>query len=91
MTETESAPPMQWDSSKNAGFSDADKLYEAVIDDEVYGYQHINVAQQQADPNSLWYAIRHMLIVRKQYKVFGRGSFEFVLPENEGVLAYRRV
>lgn len=83
--------PMQWDSSKNAGFSDADELYEAVIDDEVYGYQHVNVAQQQADPNSLWYAIRQMLIIRKQYKVFGRGSFEFVLPENDGVLAYRRV
>jgi maltose alpha-D-glucosyltransferase/alpha-amylase len=83
--------PMQWDASKNAGFSDADQLYEAVIDDAPYGYRHTNIAQQQADPNSLWYAIRHMLLIRKQYRAFGRGSFEFALPDNEGVLGYWRV
>ncbi|MBD3306773.1 maltose alpha-D-glucosyltransferase [candidate division KSB3 bacterium] len=82
--------PMQWDSSKNAGFSEADIPYLPVIDDEIYGYQHINVAQQQADPNSLWYAIRHMLILRKQYRAFGRGTFEFVLPDNEAILGYWR-
>lgn len=82
--------PMQWDYSKNAGFSDADELYEAVIDDEVFGYRHLNVIQQQADPNSLWYAIRHMLAVRRNYRAFGRGTFEFVLPENEAILGYWR-
>jgi maltose alpha-D-glucosyltransferase/alpha-amylase len=83
--------PMQWDASPNAGFSDADSLYEAVIDDEVFGYQQINVAQQQADPDSLWYAVRQMLLIRKQFKAFGRGTFEFFLPEQEGVLGYWRV
>jgi maltose alpha-D-glucosyltransferase/alpha-amylase len=83
--------PMQWDASKNAGFSDADQLYEAVIEDAPYGYQYTNVAQQQADPNSLWYAIRHMLLIRKQYRAFGRGLFEVALPDNEGVLGYWRV
>ena len=63
----------------------------AVIDDEVFGYQHINVAQQQADPGSLWYTIRHMLLIRKQYRAFGRGTFEFILPDNDGVLGYWRV
>ena len=83
--------PMQWDSSKNAGFSTADRLYEPVIDDEVYGYRRVNVAQQRADPSSLWHAIRHMMAVRKRYQAFGRGSFEFVLPENEAVLGYWRI
>jgi maltose alpha-D-glucosyltransferase/alpha-amylase len=83
--------PMQWDSSQNAGFSDGDSLYEAVIDDGLYGYRQVNVAQQQADPGSLWYAIRHMLLIRKQYRAFGRGTFEFALPDNEGVMAYWRV
>lgn len=82
--------PMQWDYSKNAGFSDADELYEAVIDDEVFGYQHLNVVQQQAEPDSLWYTIRHMLAVRRNYRAFGRGTFEFVLPENEAILGYWR-
>lgn len=85
--------PMQWDSSPNAGFSDGspEKLYEPVIAEGEYGYERVNVARQQADPNSLWYAIRHMLIMRKQYRAFGRGSFSFLLPENEAVLGYWRV
>lgn len=82
--------PMQWDDSKNGGFSQADKLYEAVIRDEAYGYQRLNVVQQQADPQSLWHVMRHMLTIRKQYRAFGRGSFTFVLPENEHVLGYWR-
>ncbi|RPI98404.1 MAG: maltose alpha-D-glucosyltransferase, partial [Chloroflexi bacterium] len=83
--------PMQWDATRNAGFSDADQLYEAPIDDETFGYQHVNVAQQQADPDSLWYAVRQMLLIRKQFRAFGRGTFEFVLPDNDGVLSYWRV
>jgi maltose alpha-D-glucosyltransferase/alpha-amylase len=83
--------PMQWDSSKNGGFSDSDHPYDAVIDDETYGYQQTNVAKQQADPNSLWHAIRHMLIVRKQHGSLGQGTLELVLPENEAILGYWRV
>ena len=83
--------PMQWDSSKNSGFSEAEKLYEPVIDDDTYGYQYVNVAAQQADPNSLWYAIRHMLTMRRHYRAFGRGAFAFALPDNEAVLAFWRI
>lgn len=83
--------PMQWDASKNAGFSEADTLYEPVIDGQPYGYKHVNVAQQQADPQSLWHMIRNMLAVRKQYRAFGRGTFAFELPQNEAVLGYWRV
>ena len=47
--------PMQWDASENAGFSaaPADKLYAPVINDPVYGFQQVNVAAQEADPDSL--------------------------------------
>ncbi len=83
--------PMQWDDSENSGFSQAPKLYEPVIDDEKSGYQRLNVAQQRADPQSLWHVMRHMLTVRRSYHAFGRGSFTFVLPENDGVLGYWRI
>ncbi len=83
--------PMQWDASKDAGFSDAERLYAPVIDDETFGYQRINVAAQQADPTSLWHTMRHMLEVRRQYRAFGRGTFTFALPEAEEVLGYWRI
>ncbi|MBN2303206.1 MAG: maltose alpha-D-glucosyltransferase [Anaerolineae bacterium] len=83
--------PMQWDSSKNAGFSDVDAPYVPVIDDADFGYRRVNVSGQQADPGSLWYVMRHMLTVRKQYRAFGRGAFEFALPDNEAILGYWRV
>jgi maltose alpha-D-glucosyltransferase/alpha-amylase len=82
---------MQWNTSKNAGFSDADHVYEAVLDDEVFGYQYLNVEQQRATPDSLWHTMRHMLQTRKHYKAFGRGAFDFELPDNDGVLCYWRV
>ncbi|NLX09037.1 MAG: hypothetical protein GXY36_05235, partial [Chloroflexi bacterium] len=83
--------PMQWDGSKNAGFSDADTLYAPVIDDETFSYRQVNVEQQMAEPTSLWHTLHRMLMLRKQYRAFGRGSFSFMLPDNETVLGYWRV
>ena len=34
--------------------------------------------------------MKKIIGVRKKYKVFGRGSLEFLKPENIGVLAYIR-
>ncbi len=84
--------PMQWDASPNAGFSTADpnRLYQPVIDDEVYGYKKVNVQAQRADPNSLYNTLKHMIRVRKQHETFGLGTFHFCLPDNEAVLAYLR-
>ena len=86
--------PMQWDSGMNAGFSDAlgEKLYSPVIDDPIYGYQKVNVAAQEADPNSLLNKLRHLIAVRKQHPVFGRGDFSWrsFSFETKAVVAYQR-
>ncbi len=84
--------PMQWSDEPNAGFSDApsDKLYVPVIDDEVYGYRRVNVAAQQADPRSLLNWVKGLIRTRKTYPVFGQGDLRFLLPDNEGILAYLR-
>lgn len=84
--------PMQWTDGPNAGFSTAspDALYVPVIDDEVFGYQRVNVAAQQADPDSLLNWTKNLIQIRKAHTVFGRGGFRFLLPENERVLAYLR-
>src|ERR1700742_2622091 len=84
--------PMQWNSDRNAGFSKAvpAKLYFPVIMDPIWGYQAINVEAQQSDPSSLLHWTRNMIALRKLFRVFGRGTLEFLHPDNRKILAYIR-
>jgi len=74
--------PMQWSGSWNAGFSDADSaaLYFPLIVDAPYGYQGVNVHAQERTQTSLLRWMRRIIKVRKEYKAFGRGVFEMLLP-----------
>jgi maltose alpha-D-glucosyltransferase/alpha-amylase len=84
--------PMQWNGDRNAGFSTATpaRLFSPVIMDPVWGYEAINVEAQQSDPSSLLNWMRNMIALRKLFRVFGRGSIEFLDPSNRKVLAYLR-
>jgi maltose alpha-D-glucosyltransferase/alpha-amylase len=84
--------PMQWSSDRNAGFSRADpaRLYAPPIMDPVYGYQAINVEAQERYPFSLLNWMKRLIATRRQHRVFGRGSIEFVGCSNRKVLAYLR-
>jgi maltose alpha-D-glucosyltransferase / alpha-amylase len=84
--------PMQWNSDRNAGFSTAvpARLYFPVITDPIWGYQSINVEAQQSDQSSLLHWTRNMIALRKLFHVFGRGTQEFLNPENRKILAYIR-
>jgi maltose alpha-D-glucosyltransferase/alpha-amylase len=81
---------MQWSLDRNGGFSRANpqQLYLPVVSDPEYGA--VNVESQQANPNSLLWWMKRLLALRKRYQAFGRGSLEFLLPENRKVLAYLR-
>ena len=82
--------PMQWDSSKNGGFSTADarKLIQRVAPDG-YGPEHVNLADQQHDPESLWSFIRELIGVRRTRQEFGWGDFEVLDQAEKQVLAHR--
>jgi maltose alpha-D-glucosyltransferase/alpha-amylase len=84
--------PMQWSDDRNGGFSTAphEQLYSPVINDPVYGYQAVNVASQQDDPASLLRWMKNMAGLRQLFRVFGRGSIEFLRPPNGKVLAHVR-
>ncbi len=84
--------PMQWNSDRNAGFSRAvpARLYSPVIMDPIWGYEAINVEAQESDTSSLLHWTRNMIALRKLFQVFGRGSQEFLKPENRKVLGYIR-
>src|SRR6202022_478481 len=84
--------PMQWTGDRNARFSRADpaRLYAPPIMDPVYGYQAINVEAQERYPFSLLNWMKRLIAMRKQHRVWGRGSLEFVARPNRRILAYLR-
>ena len=78
--------PMQWDETKNAGFSTADTTWLPVHEN----YRTINVDSQDKNQTSLLNTIRALLEIRNREKALQVGSLELMegLPEN--VLGYTR-
>ena len=79
--------PMQWDGTKNAGFSLADKTWLPVHNN----YTKVNVEKESNDDSSLLNTIRILLEIRNREKTLQEGSLELMenLPGN--VLGYRRI
>jgi maltose alpha-D-glucosyltransferase/alpha-amylase len=84
--------PMHWSPDRNAGFSKANpqRLYLPVIIDPEYHYEALNVESQQNNPHSLLWWMKRLIALRKRYAAFGRGTLEFLYPENRKVLAFIR-
>ncbi len=84
--------PMQWSADRNAGFSRANpqRLYLPVNIDPEYHYEAVNVEAQQNNPDSLLWWMKRIIALRKRFKAFGRGSLEFLYPENRRILAFIR-
>ena len=84
--------PMQWSGDRNAGFSDANpqKLYLPAIIDPEYHFGTVNVEAQQSNPNSLLWWMKRIIALRKRYQAFGRGTIQFLYPDNRKVLAFLR-
>ena len=84
--------PMQWSADRNAGFSQANpqQLYLPVILDPEYQYEAVNVETQQKNLSSLFWWMKRVIGMRKQYKVFGRGDIKFLSPTNAKVLVFLR-
>ena len=84
--------PMQWDDTRNAGFSDApsNQLFAPVISSPEFGPHAVNVAKSMANSSSLLNRIRQMIKVRKQHPIFGQGSFSWEDLGNDSLAAYWR-
>jgi maltose alpha-D-glucosyltransferase/alpha-amylase len=81
--------PMQWTSERHGGFSTAKKVVRPVIDDKVYGYQTVNVADQRRDPQSLLNWTERMIRMRKECPEISWGNFEILRTSAAEVLAIR--
>jgi maltose alpha-D-glucosyltransferase / alpha-amylase len=84
--------PMQWTPDRNAGFSRANpqRLYLPVIVDPEYHFETVNVEAQQSNPSSLLWWTKRLIGLRKRFQAFGRGTIEFLYPDNRKVLAFLR-
>ncbi|MFN8051549.1 MAG: maltose alpha-D-glucosyltransferase [Acidimicrobiales bacterium] len=84
--------PMQWSPDRNAGFSTASphRLYLPLVVEQGYHYENVNVEAQSGNPSSLLWWMSQLIALRKQHTVLGRGTLEFLDPENQRVLALVR-
>lgn len=83
--------PMQWNGSKNGGFSTADETYLPAIRDGANGYLRTNVAAQENDPDSNLNRLKRMIRIRKSSEALGSGKLIWLLDGAVvPVLAYAR-
>jgi maltose alpha-D-glucosyltransferase / alpha-amylase len=81
--------PMQWSTEPNAGFTKSDKPIMPVISDGPYGFEHVNVAEQRRDPNSLLNWMERIIRMRKEVPEIGWGDFDFISAGAKEVLIMR--
>ncbi len=79
--------PMQWTSDEHAGFSRARRIVRPVIEDGVFGYERVNVADQRRDPHSLLNWTERMIRMRKECPEISWGSFSVLRTDVQEVLA----
>ncbi len=77
--------PMQWDSSKNSGFTTGTP-WQSINKN----YLSLNVAAQEKDANSCLNYFRKMIALRKANKALVYGKYTLLDKENPDVYAYTR-
>jgi alpha-glucosidase len=78
--------PMQWDSSRNAGFSTAEKTWLAVPSSAA----QYNVALEQRDPYSILNFYKQLIALRRELPALHEGEYVAVDRDDPNVLAYLR-
>ena len=78
--------PMQWDDSRNAGFSDGKPWL--MVNPR---YKEINVKKALSDPDSIFYYYKKLISLRKQYEIIIHGSFHLLEPDHGELFVYERI
>ena len=77
--------PMQWDASRNAGFTTGTPWLKVNPN-----YPAINVTQALADKNSVFYYYQKLIRLRKEHPVFVYGAYDLILDDDEAIYAFTR-
>jgi alpha-glucosidase len=78
--------PMQWDDSKNAGFSTADKTWLPVPPTAA----HANVAHEEKNPDSVLSFYKAMLRLRRENAPLRYGDYQSINDQDKNVLSFLR-
>jgi maltose alpha-D-glucosyltransferase / alpha-amylase len=81
--------PMQWSAEPQAGFTESDAPFLPVIDKGPYAFQHVNVAKQRRDPDSMLNWTERIIRMRKEVPEVGWGDFTVILTRDPAVLILR--
>src|SRR5277367_5876035 len=81
--------PMQWSTEPNAGFTKSNNPVMPVISAGPYGFEHVNVAAQRRDPNSLMNWMERIIRMRKETPEIGWGDFSFISAQAADILILR--
>lgn len=82
--------PMQWEATRNGGFSTAPprRLVQRPVPGGC-GPDHVNVADQKRDPDSLWTFIRGLIQTYRECPELGWGEFGVLAQPRREVMAHR--
>lgn len=80
-----SRTPMQWDATKNAGFSSNTPWLKVNPN-----YLYINVAEQEQDSGSVLNFYRRLIALRKAEPILVYGEYDLVLEKDTQIYAYTR-
>ena len=78
--------PIQWDNTKNAGFTTGTPWLHVNPN-----YHQINVEAALKDPNSIFYTYKKLIKLRHDNPIVVDGNFELVKGTGDAVLAYYRI
>lgn len=79
--------PMQWSRERHAGFTTAETPVRALVDEGPFSYQHVNVAQQRNDTESVLSHVGRMIRLRKESPELGWSRATVLTTRNKSVLA----
>lgn len=77
--------PMQWDDSKNAGFTDGTPWINVNPN-----YTEINAKAALADPGSVFHYYQKLIRLRHALPIIVYGTFQGLLEDSESIYAYHR-
>lgn len=77
--------PMQWDGSKNAGFTVGEPWLKVNPN-----YLQINAAGECNTADSVFAYYKALIALRKKYPIFAEGDYQLLMGDDPDVFAYKR-